>query len=273
MSSSTDAGAAPFADPTFTPSQITTFPVPFSTLPNLSCYASHYAVVFDNVLTPAECTHLLTSLPPTPWDAAARCPNPTFRNSQRVMLDSQTATTDLLLSRLSPYLPSKLDPTSNALILGKDATRPFSKARGESGYWELVGLNERLRYLRYEQGQFFRPHCDGAYAVEGGKEKAFLTLQLYLSGDEDAQGGETRFLSEDRKGWWDCEPKRGRVVVFQQRGLWHEGREVRNGVKVTMRTDLMYRPVVIGREETKRRREEEAKRVRQQDEEEEGRIE
>jgi hypothetical protein len=38
----------------------------------------------------------------------------------------------------------------------------------------------------------------------------------------------------------DIVPKVGRVLIFQQRGLLHSGEEVVQGVKFTMRADLMY---------------------------------
>ena len=35
-------------------------------------------------------------------------------------------------------------------------------------------------------------------------------------------------------------PEAGRVLIFQHRDLVHSGDDVLNGVKYTMRTDLMY---------------------------------
>jgi hypothetical protein len=39
----------------------------------------------------------------------------------------------------------------------------------------------------------------------------------------------------------DVRPKSGRVLLFQHRNLLHAGEEVRAGIKMTMRTDLMFR--------------------------------
>ena len=41
----------------------------------------------------------------------------------------------------------------------------------------------------------------------------------------------------------DVKAVRGRVLIFQHRGLVHSGEEVRDGVKFTMRTDLLYKRV------------------------------
>jgi hypothetical protein len=38
----------------------------------------------------------------------------------------------------------------------------------------------------------------------------------------------------------DVDPKVGRMLLFQHKGLLHSGDYVTAGVKYTMRTDLMY---------------------------------
>jgi hypothetical protein len=38
----------------------------------------------------------------------------------------------------------------------------------------------------------------------------------------------------------DVDPKAGRVLIFQHRGLLHSGDEVLEGVKYTMRSDLLF---------------------------------
>ena len=145
--------------------------------------------------------------------------------------------------------------------------------------YELVSLNERLRYLRYHPGQFFNTHMDGSYTRENG-ETSFITLQLYLNTVE--QGGATTFLSPDERIAVDVNPKPGAVLIFQH-NILHRGSEVkavrlfvcafdlthcalvlvcmcfgcvslvrlcslsptplsRQGEKYALRTDVMYRP-------------------------------
>ncbi len=77
--------------------------------------------------------------------------------------------------------------------------------------------------------------------------KTFFTLHLYLNdsvavvGDGvELEGGATSFLSSDETRKLDVDPKKGRVLIFQHRGLCHSGDEVRKGTKYTMRTDIMY---------------------------------
>ena len=60
-------------------------------------------------------------------------------------------------------------------------------------------------------------------------------------GDSELKGGATVFHSDDMKRQYDVLPKRGRVLVFQHRDLWHSGDDVVRGIKYTMRTDIMYK--------------------------------
>jgi Rps23 Pro-64 3,4-dihydroxylase Tpa1-like proline 4-hydroxylase len=100
-------------------------------------------------------------------------------------------------------------------------------------------LNERLSYLRYGAGNYFRGHCDGQLELPDGR-KSRVTVQVYL-GNDDVEGGATRFWDQKQKNWYDVDPKKGRVLIFQQRGLWHSGEDVIKGTKFTLRSDLLFR--------------------------------
>jgi predicted 2-oxoglutarate/Fe(II)-dependent dioxygenase YbiX len=96
----------------------------------------------------------------------------------------------------------------------------------------VVGLNERLRFYRYEAGQFFRWHRDGAFA-RSPAERSHLTLVVYLN--DDFEGGATEF-----EGGPVVRPKRGSALVFAHPVL-HQGASVERGRKYVSRTDVMYR--------------------------------
>ena len=92
-------------------------------------------------------------------------------------------------------------------------------------------------------------HSDGAHFYEenGTEFQSHYTLQLYLNDAVDENptsdqvvGGETSFLSRDRKRRVDIQPKAGSVLLFQHEGLLHEGAVVKEGMKYTMRTDIVY---------------------------------
>jgi len=41
----------------------------------------------------------------------------------------------------------------------------------------------------------------------------------------------------------DIEPKIGRVLIFQQRDVFHSGEEVTKGLKYAMRSDFMFETI------------------------------
>jgi hypothetical protein len=99
-------------------------------------------------------------------------------------------------------------------------------------------LNERLSFLRYGPGTYFRSHCDGRLELPDGR-KSLVTVQIYL-GDEGCQGGATRFWSANEDRFVDVDPKPGRVLIFQQRNMLHSGEDIIQGMKYTLRSDFMF---------------------------------
>ena len=97
--------------------------------------------------------------------------------------------------------------------------------------WKAVGLNERLRFYRYDVGQTFKWHADGCFR-RGADEQSMLTFMVYLN--DDFTGGETRFQEGVR-----VEPKKGMALLFCH---WqkHMGDEVRSGRKYVLRSDVMH---------------------------------
>lgn len=104
----------------------------------------------------------------------------------------------------------------------------------------LLSMNERFRFLKYDEpGNKFAPHCDGCY-FRNDYEITTITVQYYLN--EGMKGGETTFFHDSFKdGKFACQPKRGRAVFFRQNGWLHEGSELKEGVKYTIRNDILYR--------------------------------
>lgn len=87
------------------------------------------------------------------------------------------------------------------------------------------------------------------YITPDMKERSFYTLHLYLNEPDDnapegrLAGGATTFHSDDMETRMDVMPKTGRVLIFQHRGLLHSGDDVTAGIKMTLRTDLMFKRV------------------------------
>lgn len=102
----------------------------------------------------------------------------------------------------------------------------------ERAGWRRSGLNERLRFLRYDAGQKFEAHQDGPCG-----EGSHFTFQLYLT-DGFAEGT-TRFLSGDGQDGLDVDPVAGRVLAFEH-GVMHRGSPPVGGRKYVLRTEAMY---------------------------------
>ncbi len=166
------------------------------------------------VLDAAECTRLIERIDALgPTDAPITTPrgfvmNPDIRNNKRVIIDDTELARDLF-ERVRGALPAQL--------FGRRA----------------VGANERFRCYRYEPGQRFAPHFDGAFQRDAF-ERSELTFMVYLN--EGFGGGTTSFHDFEV----DVVPKAGGALLFQHR-LLHEGCAVTSGVKYVLRSDIMYR--------------------------------
>ncbi|KAH8150594.1 uncharacterized protein LAJ45_05290 [Morchella importuna] len=228
--------------PTSTPTPKATL-LDFTTTPLSKHYGhpNHYALIIDDLLTPTECAALTTLAEshPTVWQPAAikkgaerQEVETDVRDCSRILLDD-ASTAEMLYQRIHPFLAPMWE-LGGGVVAG-------TLRRGRR--WRMKGVNERLRFLRYGEGQFFQAHCDAAYVRAGGKEKSFLTVHVYLNSEGEGgecRGGATRFWGMNMKEFVDVEARVGRVLVFQQRGLLHAGEVVEGGVKRTLRSDVMY---------------------------------
>ncbi|KAH8806603.1 hypothetical protein DL96DRAFT_1474463 [Flagelloscypha sp. PMI_526] len=218
--------------------------IDFAATPLRDAYSGYYAVIIDNAFSSEECDHL-KQLPLTngdDWKIATRNgQQSSFRNNERILrMDELTA--GAIFDRLKPLVEEDI-----GIIEPRGTWNCITGNEKRKGgvTWKLKGVNPRLSFLRYEPGQFFKHHCDAS--VEVNQEKAFVTLHLYLNDATTSEPleevGATRFWTPDKKHYLDVEPKLGRVLIFQQRLLWHTGEAVKRGVKYTMRSDFMYERV------------------------------
>jgi hypothetical protein len=165
------------------------------------------------VLAAPECTATIAQIEQLGFeDAPITTPRgfvmrPDIRNNKRVMFDDMALAADLF-ARIREALPAQLCDR-----------RP-------------VGVNERFRCYRYEPGQRFARHYDGAYA-RSATERSELTLMVYLN--EGFTGGTTAFHDFNV----EATPRTGAALLFQHQ-LLHEGCVVRAGVKYVLRSDVMY---------------------------------
>ncbi|RMJ27047.1 P4Hc [Aspergillus sp. HF37] len=250
------------------------------TNPPLPGYAKYFAAVIDDILTPAECGALIDQAeastttngnPSEPiWERAMinigsgkQALATDTRNCGRIIHDSPELASRLL-ARLQPFL------RSHGLDTITDDTH-VAGLRGRGKTYKLTRLNERLRFLKYEGEEYFRPHWDGRYTTPDGGEMSLYTIHVYLNGageqdlselesesqqratdatpNADVQGtllgGATSFIPryEEKETQVRVFPRTGSVLVFQQNGLMHGGDPVVRGTKYTLRTDVMYAQV------------------------------
>ncbi len=148
--------------------QVTYNKIDFSKTP-LPEYTGRYAVVLDNVLSPAECTELIKlaqlsagagepDVEKDGWRPAMVNAGPhgeflatDYRNSDRIIWDERTVVHRLLMRCfLAEQVKKDLAVLEgNEDILGQRAVELGHK-------WKATRLNERMRFLRYGKGQFFR---------------------------------------------------------------------------------------------------------------------
>jgi len=194
------------------------------------CSEHKLAFVLDGVLREEECKGLITEAEKKGFRKAGykkSMQGPTgneHRSSQRCIIDSKSKA-DLIWSRIKPFIPKTWE-----------------------GY-AVIGPNERLRILKYHQGDYFKQHLDGVYMTPDESQKSYITIQLYLN--EGFLGGNTTFMSdrsdEENVG---VVPRTGSILVFQH-DILHEGSLLEGGIKYTIRTDIMFDNITKLEDDTK----------------------
>ena len=204
-----------------------------------------YTKVVDGVLTTGDAAVLIrlaaqqgykvATIKGQTQSPAARQKALKKRNGLRCMVNAQRLV-DQIFDRLRPFLPAR--------------------KRDEYGAeWRLVGLNERLRFLKYNPGMFFNQHPDGAHPSRHAvPRRSFITLLLYLN--EGYTGGHTTIWNAvgGQYGPWTrrngkradpgiAVPPRIGMALVHDHILLHESPELRVGVKHVIRTDVMYERV------------------------------
>ena len=227
-------------------------------------YEGYYACILDNVLSADECANLIRAAKAQvngEWQQAminvgsgSQEIDTETRSCGRIIWDNGELLSKIW-ARCQNLVPEILELKDKPGITGSGWLK-------KGWTYRLTRLDERMRFLRYFDGNYFRrqsfenskslapanvnsAHFDGSYATEENEETSFITMHLYLNeSDEDSQleGGATTFHALDWTGrHLDVIPKVGRVLLFQQKGLLHSGSDVTRGIKYTMRTDVMYK--------------------------------
>lgn len=126
-------------------------------------YDGAYAVVLDSLFSKPELSAVLKEVELyAPWSIAQVnsgsevFTDPTYRNGQRIIYDSFELSAKLF-DKMRPHLSGIEEIEEQTFVYG---VGPAIQK------WRMVRMNERLRYLRYPPGGFFRAHVDGCYENE-----------------------------------------------------------------------------------------------------------
>ncbi|KAK6465115.1 hypothetical protein DFJ63DRAFT_332548 [Scheffersomyces coipomensis] len=118
----------------------------------------------------------------------------------------------------------------------------------EDYFGQGCGLNPQLRIYRYKKGHHFGKHYDESVTClreenGTGKGRTKWTLLIYLTGDEEFDGGATIFYPDYRGAKpLSIHPSKG-MALFHKHGddcLKHEAEIVKEGQKWVLRSDVMY---------------------------------
>ncbi len=138
--------------------------------------------------------------------------------------------------------------------------------------YELKGINNKYRFYRYEEGDYFSPHTDGSWQhtfvdrnlttssspahVDEDIDDSFrqwtvgeyddrhsaLTFLVLLT--DDFMGGSTIFHEKNGKEKISLRTPKGGVLCFfhgmHPLHVLHEGEKVEKGVKYMIRTEVTY---------------------------------
>lgn len=173
-----------------------------------------YKKIIEGFFTPEECQELINIGEAKGFEESlvltrqGEVMDKDFRNNDRVVFDDPELT-KVLWDKIKDEVPADFNG------------------------WKPCGLNERLRYYRYKDGQQFKAHMDGAFK-RNENEVSMITMLIYLN--EEFEGGETTFIIE----FENIKPKTGMVLLFEHKML-HSGRPVPVGTKYVLRTDVMYK--------------------------------
>jgi hypothetical protein len=105
---------------------------------------------------------------------------------------------------------------------------------------EFLGIRPLFLISKYEPGQYFAPHFDGATVAPDESQMSAFTVVLYLN--DDFEGGHTHYLpgmGSELRQQISLRPKRGSAIVHRSLSVLHAGGRLIQGTKHIMQFGLM----------------------------------
>lgn len=192
-------------------------------------------IVLDQVLTRRECLAIIEATEETgyaPIGEARHGAVSVLRNNLWLQItDSTDALSAQIWKRIAPYVPSEQTLEDDPAI------------------WRAVGCNSNFRFAKYVQHlgpTAFAKHIDRP-TIDEHDRCSMYTVNIYLNDLSQEQSGKTRFWSHPKgmgKPVDHAGGTAGSVCLFKQANFsdtpWHDGQELKSGVKYLMRTDVIY---------------------------------
>lgn len=197
-----------------------------------------------NVLSQAECQRLIEVAESLSFnlDAAVSLPRSVRHNlSLTWVIDEQTES--LIWERCAPLLSQGIDAISGQVP---------------------VGINARCRFYKYGEGDFFKPHIDGAWPgskiinqqnIMNAYDDRWSQMTFLILLSDDFKGGHTQFwvnAQDDSRPAKNGEPAKiinvrtpaGGVLCFPHGThplhCLHSSEAITQGVKYIIRSDLLF---------------------------------
>ncbi|KIW25044.1 uncharacterized protein PV07_10717 [Cladophialophora immunda] len=191
--------------------------------------------IVSSLLTPAECTDLITT---HDHEADMHAISGTYTSRLRKIIEDDDLA-ELLWSRLSRIY-------QGTEVVDEDGQ-----------VWSAMGLNPCFRLCKYRAGDGFSTHVDGRRLATVDTQ-SFMTVNIYLNTVPAEHGGATRFLLDlttyPPGTSSSCDPQadnstssvlsqnqpvEGSAAIFRD-DIYHDGKVLRSGVKYLLRTDMMF---------------------------------
>lgn len=197
-----------------------------------------------NVLSKAECRALIEVAENLGFnaDAAVSLPRSVKHNDSLTWVVDET-TESIIWQRCKPVLADGLDSIAGMAP---------------------VGINARFRFYRYDEGDYFKPHRDGAWPgskiingrnVHNAYDDRFSQMTFLILLSEDFEGGETQFWvnakdpslparTVEDANLVNVRTPAGGVLCFPHgahpQHCLHSSEKITQGVKYIIRTDMLF---------------------------------
>jgi len=215
------------------------------------------AFLIHNLFSSDECAHLIKRAQETGFEQATiegpdgdQITRSDIRSCGRCIIDDETLA-DSIFEKVRSAIRGKERfeekvmhaPWASSSSSNNNASSAQHNNIEKNDKITAVGLNERLRFMKYTKGHFFAPHQDikytrGSEFGEKAGETSHITVQIYLN--DKFKGGTTRFVCGGR--YYDVQPRKGSALIFDH-SLLHEATLVTRGQKYSVRTDIMFKRV------------------------------